>query len=190
MRASAEERDTPAWKIFNKPYNVQVQNKFLYSEEHIRTRGVFGATEKETQQHMNEFRDTVLTIERMAELKNIGAAILFPYPAQTVEIYNTITAHFRNWHRIAMSGRYDASPPATDLFVLDEIANDLHLFVMGERLKIYNRQGGNTYGRAFFGGDDQGRKTLTDMPAYRSIIPAIINLTGAGYGDQSFGFEN
>ena len=188
MHVSAEERDTAAYQIFNRHFFVKVQNQFLYSEDYLKHKGIISHNPEQARQEMLSKRLTCLTIDEMVCLRNIGAGIEFTEVKDCGIVYDLIVEHLRNWAEIANGIIYDYLPPAEDLYILDEMAAELHPYVVRTKMREIN-QGGSTrpMGKAFFG---RGRPTellTTDKASrYKNIAPAIINRASAYYGAKEF----
>ena len=56
MAVSAEERQTPAWQIFNRHFTVTTQVKFLHSDAFLKHRGIIAARSSDVIDEMNATR--------------------------------------------------------------------------------------------------------------------------------------
>ena len=188
MLASAEEQNTAAWKIFNRHFFVKVQNQFLYSDNFLRHKGIVSHSPEEAMREMLSMRLTCLTIAELVELRNMGALIEFTEVKDSQIVYDIIVEHLRNWAEIVNNVIYDYVPPAEDLYLLDEMAAELHPFIARTKVRELN-QGIDTrrIGRAFLGKSiPKEQFTLEDVNRYKNIAPAIINRASAYYGAKEF----
>ena len=191
MLASADEQATAAWKIFNQHYFVRVQNQFLYTDEFLRNKGIISHTPQEAQAEMLSKRLTCLSIAEMVILRHNGAGIEFTQPEDCSKVYDVITQHLRDWAEIVRLMVYDRLPPAEQFYILDEMAQELHPYVVRRKMRELNA-GADTrkLGRSFLGGAKADQLYTTEKAqSYKNIAPIIINRASMYYGAQEFSIE-
>lgn len=188
MLASAEEQATSAWQIFNRYFFVQVQNTFLYTEDFLRHKGIVSMSPQEAAAEMHSFRHTAMTIAELVDLRMQGAPVIFTQVDDSVKVYDLIVEHLQDWAKIAQRGIYDRMPPAEELFILDEMAAELHPYVVRHQMRQLNTgRDVRGLGQAFFGGKtQQNTYTLDKANGYKNIAPMIINRARTYYGNQEF----
>ena len=192
MLASAEEQKTAAWQLFNRHFFIRVQNQFLYTDYFLKHRGIISHNPEEARQEMLSKRLTCMSIAEMVMLRMGGAGIEFNEVRDVTTVYNLIVEHLRDWAEITRLMIYDTIPPAEEFYILDEMASELHPFVVRTKMRELN-QGidHRELGRAFLGtGRVDQAYTLEKANSYKNIAPIIINRASAYYGAQEFRTQN
>lgn len=191
MHVSAEEKETAAYQIFNNYYRAKVQNKFLYSDDFLKHRGIISTTPDEARAEMESMRTTVLTIAEMAKLSYEGAPMELIIPEDASKIYDLIILHLNDWLSIVNRTIYDSLPPSEDLYILDELASKLHPYVARRRMRELNEGRREVKQIHSFIGARRPDElyTLDKAAPYKNIAPAIINRARSYYGAKEFGFE-
>lgn len=192
MLASAEEQATAAWQIFNRHFFVRVQNQFLYSDNFLRHRGIVSHTPEEARQEMLSKRLTCLSINEMVILRMGGADIEFTKVDDATTVYDIVIEHLREWAEITRLMIYDVIPPAEEFYILDEMASELHPYVVRTKMRELNSGiDSRNLGRAFLGnGRADQALSLQQASNYKNIAPIIINRASAYYGAQELRTEN
>ena len=191
MHVSAEEQATAAWIIFNRHFFVRVQNKFLYSDAFLQHKGIISMTPQDAEAEMNSFRLTAMTIAELVTLRMNGALIQFTEVTDSVTVYNLIIQHLNDWAEIARGGIFDTMPPAEELFIIDEMAAELHPYVVRAQMRqLNNGRDTRGLGDAFFGKSAPQVTYTTDKAnRYKNIAPLIIDRARTYYGNQEFFIE-
>ena len=191
MAVSAEEQQTPAWQIFNRHFTVTTQVKFLHSDAFLKHRGIIAARPSDAIDEMNATRQTVLTIAKIVEMRLNGAVIGFVYPNDVKEVYSIIVSHLRDWLVIVQRGFFLYLPPPEDLFILEEIAADLHPTVaLMEMKRLNNDSRATQLGQTFLGNKSPNQGlTLDKARTYKHVVPMIIDRGRTYYGINEFGFK-
>lgn len=194
MLANANKTDeelTAAHRLFKIHYFIRCQNKFLYTDHFLKNKGIISTTPKEAEAEMNSFRMTAMTIAEIAILRNEGAQINFTEQSDCVKIYDCIVEHMTDWITIIQRGIYDRLPPSEDFYILDQLASELHPYVVRNQLRKANSGiSSRNLGEAFFGNVKSELFKVSDAPAYKSKASYIINLASAYYGAKEFGFSD
>ena len=191
MHVSAEEQSTAAYQIFNSYFPVRVQNKFLYTDNYLSKKGIVSISPMEAVKEMESMRTTVATITELAGYRHEGASIELVNIEDAARIYNLIVRHLNDWYTVVASGFYDRLPPAGDLFILDELASELHVFVARRKMRELNDGLANRQlGKSFLGNNrPQEQYSLDKVQPYKNKAPAIINKAGSYYGTKEFGTQ-
>ena len=191
MHVSAEEQTTAAWNIFNRHFFVRVQNQFLYTDDFLKHRGIISHTPEEAKREMLSQRLTCLSIAEMVLLRMTGAGIAFTETKDVPAVYDIIVEHLRDWAEITRGMFIDAVPPAEEFYILDEIASELHPYVVRNKMRELNQGTDNRLkGQTFLGlGKIEHLYTLDKASTYKNIAPIIINRARHFYGAQEFSSE-
>lgn len=191
MHVSVEEQSTAAWKIFKRHFFVFVQNQFLYSEAYLLQHGIISTTPEDAMHEMLSKRLTCLSIAEMVELRMMGAPIEFKEVKDVTTVYDIIVEHLRDWAEITRLMIFDVLPPAEEFYILDEIASELHPYVVRTKMRELNKGlDSRELGRTFLGnGKADQAYTLDKASSYKNIAPVIINRARNYYGAQEFGTE-
>lgn len=191
MPVSAEEEATAGYQIFHRYFRARTPNKFLYSDAFLQHKGIISVTPQDAQAEMESMRMTVLTIAEIAELRYEGAPIDLVNPGDSEAIYNLIVRHLDDWFMIASCGIYDYLPPSNDLYLLDELAAELHIFVARKQMRELNEGvTSRQMGHSFLGTKRPSEQlTLDKAQAYKNKAPVIINKARHYYGAKEFGSQ-
>jgi hypothetical protein len=186
--ASAEEQATAAWQLFNRHFFVRVQNQFLYNDNFLRNKGIVSHTPEEAKREMLSKRLTCLSIKEMVILRMEGADIDLTEVKDATIIYDLVVEHLREWAEITRLMIYDTIPPAEEFYILDEIASELHPYVVRTKMRELNAGvDQRNLGQAFLGsGRVDQAFTLQQASSYKNLAPIIINRASAYYGAQEF----
>ena len=148
-------------------------------------------TPQDAEAEMNSFRLTAMTIAELVTLRMNGALIQFTEVTDSVTVYNLIIQHLNDWAEIARGGIFDTMPPAEELFIIDEMAAELHPYVVRAQMRqLNNGRDTRGLGDAFFGKNAPQVTYTTDKAnRYKNIAPLIINRARTYYGNQEFFIE-
>jgi hypothetical protein len=116
---------TVAYRLFHDTFMVQVQNKFLWTPQHMRrVPGMSSQDNDVTQQLLNETSTVARTAIGIILLYDKGIIAELTNRHDIYTIHDLITRHLNRWGEIIanpISGR--TPPPAEDLYKMDAYAN-------------------------------------------------------------------
>lgn len=120
---SLQKEKTPAFKIFHFFYEVIIPQHHLYSNDYLKEFGIPTSGDSAVDKEMaNSPTYARKTIAQLAELVSEGASITLSNPEDSVQIYETIQAHLKQWNDKISRSPVDIKPPLEDLRLLDELA--------------------------------------------------------------------
>lgn len=174
------EQETPAWKIFNTYISVSVQNMFLYSEDYLRHHGIISSSMSDAKNELKSEREVSLKISEVISLRNEGASVTIFKEKDIINCYEFISNHLKDWYEIISNGRFHSTPPMEDLLAMDSFCREIHPFYARIQMRKLNSgpKSNDVFGTSFFTLGKPKVYTLSDIPAYVSYIPAIINVLG------------
>ena len=191
------ERDNAAYQIFNLYFRVAIPNLYLYSEDELTMIPIhngFGSVSDE--EIMQSERVVMMTIAKIADIRQEGAPVTFVKPNDGVKVYATIVRHLNDWKYIVSNLLSHPIPPLDDLTALEALAVELHPYV-GNRATVSANVAGEKVkiGKPFMGkGLFSGTKVYDekDINDYKPVMPALTNLCWRKYGhlDDAFAFRN
>lgn len=115
---------TVAYRLFHDTFMVRIQNKFLWTPEHMRRVPGMSSPDNEVTQHLlNETTVVARTAVGIILLYDKGIIAELTNRADMYTIHDLITRHLNNWGEIIanpISGR--TPPPAEDLYKMDAYA--------------------------------------------------------------------
>ncbi len=116
---------TVAYRLFHDTFMVRIQNKFLWTPEHMkRVPGMSSPNSDVTQQLLNEWTTVARTAVGIILLYDKGIIAELTNRADMFTIHDLITRHLNRWGEIIanpISGR--TPPPAEDLYKMDLYAS-------------------------------------------------------------------
>ncbi len=113
--------------IFNRKYLISVPELFCTGTNVIRETGVLTTGDKRVDAALEGApRRRYCSIAGMVAFYEEGAPISLMNPEKSVEIYDLIMQHIRNWRWIIETFPDCDPPPAEDFIVMDEFAKAIH----------------------------------------------------------------
>lgn len=126
------DKKTPAYKIFHYLYRVYIPQHHLYTREYIEQFGIPSSGDSGVDRELaNSKVLTRQTIAQMAELYNDGATMSLEDPSKSVEIYEVLKEHLRNWEAKVRNNVFEIDIPMDDLRKLDELAGEIFKVAKG-----------------------------------------------------------
>lgn len=125
---SRQKKNTAAWRLFHIKYEVSVPQLFMYGKPYLEKHGyhVSGDNTLDNERLMEPTR-VRQTVAGMALLHDEGAPVEIINHRDSVDIYDDIQEHLRNWERLANQGIHpDDLPPIEDLRMFESVAMELH----------------------------------------------------------------
>lgn len=184
------ERDSAAYKVFHQYFSVKVPNLYLYTEEELRMLPIhngFGSISDE--EIMQSERKILLSLDKIAGLRNEGAPVTFMKPNDCLRAYQILVQHLNDWKYVLQNHFSHPQPPLDDLTVLEALAMELHPFVGNRAALAANKSDQTpTKGRPFMArATAPGQKIFDerDVKDYRPIMPMITQIAWRKYGHSS-----
>lgn len=182
------ERDTAAWKIFNRFYLVAIPNKYLYSDDFIREIGIHAPDNETRRDLMDAARRVNKRLSDIIVLADRGAPVTFLKPGAGVEAYTIVFEHLRDWVTILTEAISPPRPKMEDLEAMDNFCRLLYHHFVGRSAVVRNKES-SVVGpiKPFIGAarnlPDLKKKVLTeDARPYESCMPMIAELVWSRYG--------
>lgn len=121
---------TVAYKLFNKRFNVLVQNKAFYSAFDLEEIGfVSCGSVLDNETYLSEYRLVSTTIDKIAEWHYRGDSIRFTDLKDATTMYRIADEHMNNWLEVSRTNAGIKIPPIEDFEALDKLCGDLHPLV-------------------------------------------------------------
>ncbi len=126
-----KEEHSVVWIIFNRKYLVSVPEMYCTGKEVIREMGTLTTRDKKLDAALDMApRRRYCTIAGMVSFFEEGAPVSLLDPKKSVEIYNLVLQHIRNWRYIIETYPDCDPPPVDDFILLDEFAKSVHALAL------------------------------------------------------------
>lgn len=179
------ERETAAWKIFNKMFYVAIPNLHLYSEDFIRQVGIHAPDSQMQRDLLNQPRRVSMTLANIINHRENGASVTFLAPSGGKEAFDLITEHLTDWVTIMKGHLNFEKPPLVDLEMMENFAMELYPYIVNRAVQKRNTGTYTLKPRTFMGKTMFKELTLVDESkanAYKRIVPTIANEFRSRYG--------
>lgn len=131
----SKSKPTVAYRLFNECFLVSIQNKFLWTDHHLkRVPGLMTRDEDENRQILNERTIVARTPVALVLLYEDGVEPQFQNRNDMLTVYNLLTEHLNNWGDIIsnpVSGR--TPPPADELLIMENFTHFVYEDAMFEK---------------------------------------------------------
>lgn len=122
--------DSAAYKLFNKRFLINIQNKAFYTPFELEEIGFTSCgSVKDNETYLNEYRLVQTTLDKIAEWNYRGDSIRLTDLRDATDMFRIMDEHMNNWLKVTQAYPLTKLPPIEDFEALDKLCEMLYPLV-------------------------------------------------------------